>query len=68
VSCLPGRKWLLLKGVSSRVSVTLVDIETLKTSVTFCGVGLFVSLLLTAWPRFEWPISLDAAVFFFRGP
>jgi hypothetical protein len=30
----------------SRVSATQVDVETLKTIVIFCGVGLVVSLLL----------------------
>ena len=29
-----------------RASVTQVDVETLKTIVIFCGVGLVVSLLL----------------------
>jgi hypothetical protein len=32
--------------VLSRASGTEVDIETLKTIVIFCGVGLAVSLLL----------------------
>ncbi len=30
----------------SRASATQVDVETLKTIVIFCGVGLVVSLLL----------------------
>jgi hypothetical protein len=30
----------------SRASGTQVDVETLKTIVIFCGVGLLVSLLL----------------------
>jgi hypothetical protein len=30
----------------SRASGTQVDVETLKTVVIFCGVGLIVSLLL----------------------
>jgi hypothetical protein len=33
----------------SRASGTQVDIETLKTIVMFCGVGLTVSLLLAAY-------------------
>jgi hypothetical protein len=32
--------------VLSRASGTEVDVETLKTIVIFCGVGLVVSLLL----------------------
>jgi len=32
--------------VLSRASGTDVDVEALKTVVMFCGVGLFVSLLL----------------------
>jgi hypothetical protein len=32
--------------VLSRASGTEVDVETLKTVVIFCGVGLIVSLLL----------------------
>jgi hypothetical protein len=33
----------------SRASGTQVDVETLKTIVIFCGVGLVVSLLLAEW-------------------
>ena len=33
----------------SRASGTHVDVETLKTIVIFCGVGLVVSLLLAEW-------------------
>jgi hypothetical protein len=33
----------------SRASGTQVDVETLKTLVIFCGVGLVVSLLLAEW-------------------
>jgi hypothetical protein len=33
----------------SRASGTQVDVETLKTIVIFCGVGLVVSLLLADW-------------------
>jgi hypothetical protein len=33
----------------SRASRTQVDIETLKTIVMFCGVGLTVSLLLATY-------------------
>lgn len=35
--------------VLSRVTGTQVDIETLKTVAMFCGVGLFVSLLLATY-------------------
>jgi hypothetical protein len=35
--------------VLSRVSGTPVDVEILKTIVMFCGVGLFVSLLLATY-------------------
>lgn len=33
----------------SRVSGTEVDVEILKTVAMFCGVGLFVSLLLATY-------------------
>ncbi|SIO51620.1 hypothetical protein SAMN05443247_06999 [Bradyrhizobium erythrophlei] len=33
----------------SRASGTQVDVETLKTIIIFCGVGLVVSLLLAEW-------------------
>ena len=33
----------------SRVSGTQVDVETLKTIIMFCGVGLTVSLLLASY-------------------
>jgi hypothetical protein len=33
----------------SRVSRIDVDVETLKTLVIFCGVGLFVSLLFASY-------------------
>jgi hypothetical protein len=33
----------------SRAPGTQVDVETLKTIVIFCGVGLVVSLLLAEW-------------------
>jgi hypothetical protein len=32
----------------SRASGTDIDVETLKTLVLFCGIGLFASLLLAA--------------------
>ena len=35
--------------VLSRVSGTEVEVETLKTIAMFCGVGLFVSLLLARY-------------------
>jgi hypothetical protein len=35
--------------VLSRVSGTQVDAEILKTIAMFCGVGLFVSLLLATY-------------------
>jgi hypothetical protein len=35
--------------VLSRVSGTQVDVEILKTIAMFCGVGLFVSLLLATY-------------------
>ena len=35
--------------VISRVAGTQVDIEILKTIAMFCGVGLFVSLLLATY-------------------
>ena len=35
--------------VLSRASGTDVDVETLKTLVIFCGVGLFVSLLFASY-------------------
>jgi len=35
--------------VLSRASGTDVDVETLKTLVMFCGVGLFVSLLFASY-------------------
>jgi hypothetical protein len=35
--------------VLSRVSRTTIDVETLKTLVMFCGVGLFVSLLFASY-------------------
>lgn len=35
--------------VLSRVSRTNIDVETLKTLVMFCGVGLFVSLLFASY-------------------
>jgi hypothetical protein len=35
--------------VLSRVSGTEVGVETLKTIAMFCGVGLFVSLLLATY-------------------
>jgi hypothetical protein len=33
----------------SRVSGTQVEVETLKTIIMFCGVGLTVSLLLASY-------------------
>ena len=33
----------------SRISGTDVDIETLKTIIIFCGVGLMVSLMLMSY-------------------
>jgi hypothetical protein len=33
----------------SRISGTNVDIETLKTIIMFCGVGLTVSLMLMSY-------------------
>jgi hypothetical protein len=44
----------------SRASGTQVDIETLKTIVMFCGVGLTVSLLLATY-------GLDLSPGFFLG-
>ena len=35
--------------ILSRVSGTQVEIETLKIIAIFCGVGLFVSLLLASY-------------------
>jgi hypothetical protein len=35
--------------VLSRVSGTQIDVEILKTVAMFCGVGLFVSLLLATY-------------------
>jgi hypothetical protein len=35
--------------VLSRVSGTHIDIETLKTLIMLCGVGLFVSLLFASY-------------------
>jgi hypothetical protein len=35
-----------LASALSRASATQIDVETLKTIVIFCGVGLVVSLLL----------------------
>ena len=35
--------------VLARVSGTRVDVETLKTIVMFCGVGLVVSLLVASY-------------------
>lgn len=35
--------------VLARVSGTQVDVETLKTIVMFCGVGLVVSLLVASY-------------------
>ena len=35
-----------LASALSRASATQIDVETLKTIVMFCGVGLVVSLLL----------------------
>ena len=35
--------------VLSRASGTEVDVETIKTLVMFCGVGLTVSLLLASY-------------------
>jgi hypothetical protein len=37
---------LEIANALSRASATQVDVETLKTIVIFCGVGLVVSLLL----------------------
>jgi hypothetical protein len=34
--------------VLSRASGTDIDVETLKTLVLFCGIGLFASLLLAS--------------------
>ncbi len=38
-----------LAKVLSRASGTEVDVETLKTIVMFCGIGLTVSLLLASY-------------------
>jgi hypothetical protein len=38
-----------LAKVLSRASGTQVDVETLKTIMMFCGVGLTVSLLLASY-------------------
>jgi hypothetical protein len=42
----------------SRFSGTQVDVETLKTIAMFCGVGLFVSLLMASY-------GLDMSLGFF---
>jgi hypothetical protein len=39
----------IIARVLSRASGTDVDVETLKTLVMFCGVGLFVSLLFASY-------------------
>ena len=44
--------------VLSRVSGTEVEVETLKTIAIFCGLGLFVSLLLATYG-----LDLSAAFF-----
>jgi hypothetical protein len=41
-------KMAAIAGVLSRAFGTKADVETLKTIVTFCGLGLAVSLLLAA--------------------
>jgi hypothetical protein len=38
-----------LAKVLSRASGTRVDVETLKTILMFCGVGLTVSLMLASY-------------------
>jgi hypothetical protein len=42
-------KWPPLVRALSRVTVTQVDIETLKTLAMFCGVGLTVSLMVASY-------------------
>jgi hypothetical protein len=39
----------IIARVLARASGTDVDVETLKTLVMFCGVGLFVSLLFASY-------------------
>ncbi len=38
-----------LARVLTRVSGTRVDVETLKTIIMFCGVGLTVALMLASY-------------------
>jgi len=40
---------VLAKIILSRVSRTDVDVETLKTIIMFCGVGLAVSLMCASY-------------------
>ena len=40
---------VLAKIILSRVSSTDVDVETLKTIIMFCGVGLAVSLMCASY-------------------
>jgi hypothetical protein len=44
-----------IANVLSRASGTEVDVETLKTIVIFCGLGLVVSLLLASWSAHQAP-------------
>ncbi len=39
----------IARALSRAFPETQVDVETLKTIVIFCGVGLVVSLLLAEW-------------------
>jgi hypothetical protein len=43
------RTQMAIARMLSRASGTQIDIETLKTVVMFCGVGLALSLLLAAY-------------------
>jgi len=42
-------KMVAIARVLSRASGTNVDVDTLKTLVMFCGVGLTVSLILASY-------------------
>ncbi len=44
-----GRQWLLSQKSSRACPETRVDVETLKTIVMFCAVGLTVSLMLASY-------------------
>ena len=46
---LGGPEMVAIARVLSRVSGTNVDVETLKTLLMFCGVGLMVCLILVSY-------------------